>query len=324
VYNNSGNRQQATGNRQQATGNRQQATVISIVTPCFNAEKYIRMTIESVLNQTVFKNGRAVLDYIIIDGGSTDGTLKVIEDIVNQHTLKNHVKIISEPDNGMYDALAKGMKLACGEIFAYINADDYYNITALDVVLTIMKKYPVKWLTGWATGYNEQGHITGMNSQYLFRKNFIAKGVYGTQLPHLQQESTFWLRELNEHIDYEKLKSFKYAGDYYLWVEFAKHTFLFIVETYLGGFRSREGQLSKQMEKYNIEKRELLSGRLNIFDKLIIIKDKIFWHINKLHKIFKLVKNESGEYVHFIYNHIIQEYEPLSLKFIKDRIFGRK
>jgi glycosyltransferase involved in cell wall biosynthesis len=282
------------------------------------------MTIESVLNQTVFKSGKARLDYIIVDGGSTDGTLQVIDDVVNQHTLKNHVRIISEPDNGMYDALIKGMKLAQGEIFAYINADDYYNVTALDVVLTIMRKYSVKWLTGWAIGYNEQGHITGMNSQYLFRKKFIAKGVYGINLPHLQQESTFWRKELNNYIDFERLKNLKYAGDYYIWTEFSKHTYLFIVETYLGGFRSREGQLSRQMEKYNIEKSGLLNGKINMLDKLIIIKDKIFWRINKLHRMFNLVKNESGKYVHFIYNHIGQEYEPLSFKFVKNRIFGRK
>jgi glycosyltransferase involved in cell wall biosynthesis len=257
------------------------------------------MTIESVLNQTVFKNEKAILDYIIVDGGSTDKTLEVINDIIDRQTLKYCVRVVSEADNGMYDALVKGMNYAKGDIFAYINADDYYSITAIDIVINIMEKYPVKWLTGWAVGYNEYGHITGIASQYLFRRGFIAKGVYGTRLPHLQQESTFWRRELNCYIDSDKLRNLKYAGDYYIWTEFSKREDLYIVETYLGGFRSREGQLSKQMEKYNEEKRGLLEGKVSIFDKVVIIKDKVFWHINRLHRVFNCVKNECGEYVHF-------------------------
>jgi glycosyltransferase involved in cell wall biosynthesis len=283
---------------------------VSIVTPCYNAEKYIHTTVVSVINQTAFKTGKATLDYLIVDGGSQDKTLKTVMNSIEGHPLKHCVRIISEPDKGMYDALAKGMSHAKGDVFAYINADDYYNITALDIVLSIMEKYPVKWLTGWAVGYNEFGHITELTSPYLFRKNFIAKGVYGTRLPHLQQESTFWRRELHSYINFDTLRNLKYAGDYYIWTEFAKREDLYIVETYLGGFRNREGQLSKQMEKYNAEKFGLLQGKISLFDKMIITKDKVFWRINKFRR-FNCVKNESGRYVHFIYDNRIQEWIPL-------------
>jgi glycosyltransferase involved in cell wall biosynthesis len=277
------------------------------------------------MNQTAFKNDKAILDYIIVDGGSTDGTLEIINKTISSHKLKNCVTVISEPDKGMYEALVKGMKKAHGEIFSYINSDDYYNITAVEIVISIMDKYSVKWLTGWAAGYNEYGHITAMNSQYLFRNDFILKGVYGTKLPHLQQESTFWRKELNENLDFEKLRNLKYAGDYYLWIEFSKICSLYIVETYLGGFRSRVGQLSKQMEKYNAEKQELLNGHINIFNKIIIIKDKIFSRINKMTPVFNCVKNEMGEYVHFVYNYNTEEWVPLSMELIirkiKSKIF---
>jgi glycosyltransferase involved in cell wall biosynthesis len=295
-------------------------TIVSIVTPCLNAEKYIQTTIESVINQTAFSSGKAELDYIIVDGGSKDKTLNIIYDTINNHKLKKSIRIISEPDNGMYDALVKGMKCAYGDIFAYINADDYYNITAIDVVVSIMEEYPVKWLTGWAVGYNEHGHITGMDNHNLFRRNFIAKGIYGTKLPHIQQESTFWREELNECIDYEKLKALKYAGDYYLWVEFSRKYSLFIVETYLGGFRSREEQLSKQITLYNDEKHKLLYGKVTFFDNFLAMKDKMLFYIKKMNSILNCIKNEEGKYVHFVYENDTGNWVPLSKSFLQKKI----
>jgi len=296
-------------------------TIVSIVTPCFNAEKYIRMTIESVLNQTAFFSEQAILDYIIVDGGSTDQTLNIIHDIVDNHQFKNQVRLISEPDNGMYDALVKGMKLAKGDVFTYINADDYYNITAVDIVLRIMQKSAVKWLTGYAVTYNEQGHITAIGNQYRFRNRFIDAGIYGTVLPHLQQESTFWRRELNQYLDIEKLKKLRYAGDYYLWLVFSKHSHLFIVDTYLGGFRIRENQLSKQVDVYNSEKNELVYNRLSITDRLVLLHDKFFWAMNnRFNNLFACVKNEQGEYVHWAFDETSGEWAERSKNFIVKKI----
>ena len=89
---------------------------ISIVTPVLNAESTIAETIESVLSQNY-----PDLEYIIVDGGSADGTLERIEPF--RGWLKT---LISEPDSGMYDALNKGFARATGDVFAYLNADDYY------------------------------------------------------------------------------------------------------------------------------------------------------------------------------------------------------
>jgi glycosyltransferase involved in cell wall biosynthesis len=296
---------------------------ISIVTPCFNAEKYIRMTVESVLNQTAFSSNLAILDYIIVDGASTDGTLNIVHDIVDNHKLKNCVQIISEPDNGMYDALVKGMKIAKGDIFSYINADDYYNITAVEVVIHIMQKSTVKWLTGYAVTYNEQGHITAITNQYLFRNKFIANGIYGTKLPHIQQESTFWRSELNQFLNFERLGKMKFSGDYYLWFIFSGQTQLFIVETYLGGFRHREGQLSKQIDTYNKEKMDFINKKLSVFDRFYLFHDKILWRIDRFKQIFNCVKNEKGEYVHWIYDNTAKDWIILSKNYILKKIKGK-
>lgn len=88
---------------------------ITIITPVLNGSKTIARTIESVLNQNYYD-----LEYIIIDGGSSDGTI----DIVNKY--KDKITLISEKDHGIYDAMNKGLKIASGEIIGIINSDDYY------------------------------------------------------------------------------------------------------------------------------------------------------------------------------------------------------
>ncbi len=84
---------------------------ISIITVCFNAEKTIEATINSVLSQT-YKD----IEYIVVDGKSTDSTLKIVK--------KYKISFVSEKDKGLYDAMNKGVKIAKGEIIYFLNADD--------------------------------------------------------------------------------------------------------------------------------------------------------------------------------------------------------
>ncbi|AEF83914.1 glycosyltransferase, family 2 [Treponema primitia ZAS-2] len=277
------------------------AIICTVVTPCYNAEKYIYTTIGSVLNQTAFLSGRAELDYIIVDGNSTDSTINVIQETVNSHRLGKYVKIISEHDNGMYDALVKGMKIAKGNIFSYINADDFYNQTAFDIVIEIMKNNDVKWLTGWQIGYNEAGQIISLINPFYYRKNFIKQGLYGPVLPVIQQESTFWRAELNQNINFEILSKFKLAGDYYLWTEFAKHFQLYIVETYLGGFRHRKENLGKSGD-YRSEQLDTVIGKLSFYDKITLFFDRIFWKYNGKDGFVGKLKMRISQVVHFVFD----------------------
>lgn len=98
--------------------------MISIITVVFNGEKTIRKTIESVCTQTILP-----LEYIIIDGLSTDSTM----DIVNEFSKKySFIKHISEKDAGIYDAMNKGIKIASGNLIGMINSDDWYEQTAIE------------------------------------------------------------------------------------------------------------------------------------------------------------------------------------------------
>lgn len=102
---------------------------ISIITVCFNSEKYIQNTIESVLNQT-YPN----IEYIIVDGGSTDNTVNIIKSYGDK--IK---KFISEPDNGIYDAMNKGINLASGKIIGIINSDDFFS--SKDIISKINSEF---------------------------------------------------------------------------------------------------------------------------------------------------------------------------------------
>ncbi|HNR65019.1 MAG TPA: glycosyltransferase family 2 protein [Atribacterota bacterium] len=112
--------------------------LVSIITVCYNSEKFITDTIESVLNQTYKK-----YEYIIVDGGSTDNTLKIIQN------YKEHISIlISEPDKGVYDAMNKGAGLAKGEWTIFLNSGDrFYKSNTLENIF-YQKNYFVDFIYG--------------------------------------------------------------------------------------------------------------------------------------------------------------------------------
>lgn len=99
----------------------------SVITVCFNAEKVIRKTIESVLYQTY-----PPYEYIIIDGKSADGTLVVINSIRDEFKEKGiNLIVVSEKDNGIYNAMNKGIDKASGDFISFLNAGDWYEFDAL-------------------------------------------------------------------------------------------------------------------------------------------------------------------------------------------------
>ena len=102
---------------------------ISIITPCLDRVNFIREAIESVLAQD-YRN----FEHIVIDGGSTDGTVEL---------LKNypHIKFISEHDKNLYDAINKGIKLANGEIIGHLNSDDFYSKNIFGEVVRLFQKF---------------------------------------------------------------------------------------------------------------------------------------------------------------------------------------
>jgi len=266
---------------------------ISIVTPCFNAESYIAETIESVIGQKAVLNGTVALEYIVCDGKSTDKTVEIAESVLQAAPAACQYQIISEPDRGMYDALAKGLKRVSGDAIAYINAGDLYHSGAFGVVCEIFTAQLASWMTGYTVCYNERSQIVEATLPYRYRRNLFECGAYGNGLPHVQQESTFWRPQLLEQIDFETLARFKYAGDFYLWRQFARVADLKVVRSHLGGFKYHAGQLSQETvgdESAYQKELNAIVRKPTLGERMITKADRLLWSMP-----YKVKKGIAGD-----------------------------
>jgi glycosyltransferase involved in cell wall biosynthesis len=239
--------------------------LITIVTPVYNSADYLEETMLSVINQT-YKN----IQYILVDGNSTDGSINIIKKFSSRINC-----FISEKDKGMYDAISKGFSLGKGKYFAWINSDDLYFNNAIEKAISIMEKNKFEMIIGAPT-------ILNLNKKIIYRHcyhypNWIVANSLATPCfwGFIPQESTIFTKEL-----YNKCggfnKNLKYAGDFDLWRKFAKKTKLNSVKIRIGIFRKRNGQLSENYHEYYRE----------------INKIKCFFPIGKLFRlIYSIIKN---------------------------------
>ena len=179
---------------------------ISIVTVVYNNANVIKSAIDSVLNQT-YKN----IEYIIIDGKSTDGTVEIIQSYGDKIN-----KFVSEPDNGIYDAMNKGLKLATGDVVGILNSDDFYiSNDVLSKVIEIFKEHSVDSMFAdlvYISPENLEKVVRYYDSSYFSPDKF----AYGWMPAH----PTFFVkREVYEEYGYFK-PGYKIAADYELLVRF--------------------------------------------------------------------------------------------------------
>lgn len=218
---------------------------ISIVTPNYNKAQYLEKTILSVLSQNY-----PSLEYIIIDGGSTDGSV----DIIKKYE-KGLAYWVSEPDNGVYYAIKKGFEHSTGEIMAWIGSDDMYHPCSFFTVAQIFSECPkVSWLVGAQASYDENGRTVEVETSPYF--NHLSFLMHHYQW--VQQESTFWRRNLYDRVGGLRT-DYKLAGDFDLWMRFSRHEKMFITNALIGGFRHSEVQLSKNLELYFKEADDIIA-----------------------------------------------------------------
>jgi glycosyltransferase involved in cell wall biosynthesis len=156
---------------------------LTIVTPSLNQAAFLERSITSVLDQG-YKN----LEYIVVDGGSTDGSVEIIQRYADRLAWW-----ISEQDNGQTDALNKGLRRATGEIVAYINSDDYYLPGAFQAAVDALRRTGAPWVAGACRFLNPDGTL-----RYVWRaeppppgRHLWVAGPVGWP-----QAASFWRRDL--------------------------------------------------------------------------------------------------------------------------------
>ena len=126
----------------QKNGEQMKNPKVSIITPCYNSEKTIRRTIESVLHQT-YKN----IEYIIIDGKSSDHTVDIIKEYAD--AMGGKIKYVSEKDKGIYNAINKGIRMSTGKLIGIINSDDFYELDTVQKAVENMDESPYQVIYGY-------------------------------------------------------------------------------------------------------------------------------------------------------------------------------
>jgi GT2 family glycosyltransferase len=166
---------------------------LSIITPSYNQGEYLEQTINSVLSQ-----GYPNLEYVIVDGGSSDGTVEIIR------RYERHLSWwVSEPDQGQTDAINKGIEGTTGEIVAYLNSDDYYLPGAFDRVIEVFEETDAMYVGAAVLDLDDDGRLTRMGvwrpeppSRY---EDFPRGRHWWLVAPfYLPQSSVFWRREVFE------------------------------------------------------------------------------------------------------------------------------
>ena len=181
--------------------------LVSIVTPSFNQAQYLEETIKSVLALDYPR-----IEYIVVDGGSTDGSVEIIHEYQDKLSWW-----ISEPDEGQTGAINKGFDHASGEIYAWINSDDTYFPHAVSEAVEYLTENPeVGMVYGDANFINSQGKFIGQfNAKQTDYKRLRRGGVY------IPQQAAFWRGSLWKQVA-PLDPSFYFAMDYDLWLRLAR------------------------------------------------------------------------------------------------------
>ncbi len=205
-----------------------EAPLITVITPSYNQARFIERTIKSVLSQAYPR-----LEYIIIDGGSTDGTIEILK------RYSNSLRWVSEKDSGQTSAINKGIRMSSGEIIGYLNSDDLYEQGALEKVADFFLENPsCKWATGLCGIVDAaDAEVRTVVKQY---KNLLLRhfNSYATLLAtnYISQPATFLKREVFTEFGFFDENEDR-VMDYEFWLRIGRTHAPCVINDYLARFR---------------------------------------------------------------------------------------
>jgi hypothetical protein len=239
---------------------------ISIVTPCLNGAEYLAEAMDSVLGQ-----GYPNLEYVVVDGGSTDGSVEIIK------KRASHLAYwVSEPDRGHAHALNNGFARTTGQVMGWLNADDILHRGSLRLLAEMFGRFAdVEWLTGQASHLDERGAVVDVAPPRSWSRIGFLSGDYRW----IQQECTYWRRGLWERAGGRLAEEYRLACDFELWVRFFRHARLQSTTGLIGGFRFHAGQrTAERMQEYEAEAHRVITAEMReLLEKGLPPSDDGLW-----------------------------------------------
>jgi glycosyltransferase involved in cell wall biosynthesis len=222
-------------------------------------EKWLSQTIESVLNQ----KGDFEIEYILVNDGSIDNTENIIkhyQDLVSQkkYPIKCRaitIELINQNNAGANNAMNTGFAQMSGDICTWLDGDNIFDPDAFIKIQSVFLQWPdIKWIKGITSTIDEKGLILKKGFCKIYKKSWLAQGIYGKEAYFVEADSVFFKPELWRQVG-PIPDHFRSAGDYWLWINFAKVTKLWSFDTPISYFRKRSGQLSKNISNYTSEQK---------------------------------------------------------------------
>ena len=258
--------------------------LISIITPSYNQAAFLEETMLSVLRQDYAK-----IEYIVIDGGSTDGSQKIVQ--------KYEGKLahwISEKDSGQVDAIMKGFRKATGDVLAWVNSDDLLAPSAVRIATDYLTAYPsVGLVYGDRLHIDAKGNVIGINQGPSFYAQMLSRDIT------IPQETTFFRRTFFEKVGGLD-QDLHFSMDFDLWCKLQKITIFKHAPAFLGSYRehacSKSIILNEQTGEVSSKfKREQQLVFKRHFGRELPGKSSVRWY-RLLHKVKFLRESQTRSY----------------------------
>jgi glycosyltransferase involved in cell wall biosynthesis len=259
---------------------------ISVVTPSLNQGEFIERTLRSVLEQ----EGDFELEYLVFDGGSTDGTRAVLEKYADR------LRFVVEPDTGQPNAVNKGLRAATGDVVGWVNSDDLLLPGTLDrVATTFRERSELLWLHGrceivdeadrpirrWLSAYKDR-RCRRYSREALLIENFVS------------QMTVFWRRSVHERVGYLD-ESLRYTFDYDLWLRLAALQDPLFLDEKLAAFRWYTRSKSGADFERQFEEDEAVFRRYAPVGGLLAMRKRLRrWQIVTAYRLLRLARSSSG------------------------------
>jgi glycosyltransferase involved in cell wall biosynthesis len=254
--------------------------LVSIVIPTRNSEEFLEMTLKSILNQNYKK-----IELIVVDGQSSDGTHKIIEKY-----RANICIYICEKDGGMYEALNKGMRIASGDIFCYINSDDLLEKDAIQKIVDIfISNLDIDLIYGNLNHINEEG-IKLFTKKY---PKFNLKRFINSSSSTIGQPSSFWRAGLFKKLEGFN-ESYKMASDFDFYIRAGISGKIVHLNDILASHRLHHKSLtntSSSLSRLEVRKIRISYTKPNIFSFIFIALNDVYFKIYNIESIFFKLKN---------------------------------